>query len=321
MTVRDGQSGPPSYDELPVVGPDGMRCSWSYFGTGDELGSLNFLTEDRVAAAMTEAQVGRRISIQLPLGLPDPPLYGRDPMRHTIFATGRNNWDDRLDSFYPQSSSQWDGFRHVRYREFGFYGGEQEAPPDLGDRLGIHHWARQGIVGRGLLLDVAGLFQAQNRIADPFDGIAITTDDLEAACERQHCEVRPGDVLCVRTGWAGAYRRADPARRAVLASGSGRPPFTGLRATEDTARWLWNAQVSAVVADNPAVECSPGDPGDGSLHRRLLVMLGIPLGELFDLEELAVECAVDGRWSFLFASVPLGVAGGVGSPANAVAIR
>lgn len=95
----------------------------------------------------------------------------------------------------------------------------------------------------------------------------------------------------------------------------------GLRANDETAAWLWDHRVAAVAADNPAVEVSPGHPADGSLHRRALVMLGMPLGELFDFEQLTRECVADGRWTFLFVAVPLAVTGAVGSPANAVAIR
>jgi len=96
--------------------------------------------------------------------------------------------------------------------------------------------------------------------------------------------------------------------------------FAGLRADEEMARLLWNWGVAAVAADNPAVEVSPGDPKVGSLHRRLLALLGIPLGELFDFDELAALATAEGKWSFLFVSVPLLLVGGVGSPANAIAI-
>jgi hypothetical protein len=59
----------------------------------------------------------------------------------------------------------------------------------------------------------------------------------------------------------------------------------------------------------------------GNLHRRILPALGLAVGELFDFDELAERCAADGRWTFLLAAVPLNLPGGVGSPANAVAIR
>jgi kynurenine formamidase len=79
--------------------------------------------------------------------------------------------------------------------------------------------------------------------------------------------------------------------------------------------------VSAICTDNPSVERSPGDPADGSLHRRLIPALGMVLGELLDLGELAQACANDGRWDFMFVASPMNLPGGIGSPANAVAIR
>jgi hypothetical protein len=68
------------------------------------------------------------------------------------------------------------------------------------------------------------------------------------------------------------------------------------------------------------VEVAPGDPAIGSLHRRLIPCLGFALGELFDFTALGSGCQQAGRYEFLFASVPLNITGGVGSPASAVAI-
>ncbi|WP_028927673.1 cyclase family protein [Pseudonocardia acaciae] len=306
----------PKYAELPGLGVPGVRHAWRVFGAGDELGTLNLLTDDRVASAVAEVRTGRRISVQLPPGLPDPPLYGREPATHTVFQTGRNSWDDRLDALHPQAGTQWDGFRHVRFREFGFFGGETADPPALGDRLGVHHWARHGIVGRGVLLDARSRRPGESAFA----GRSISAAELRRTAAEQDVEVRPGDLLCVRTGWAGEYRALGEADRELLAQ-RGRPPFTGLAADEDMAELLWDWHIAGLACDNPAVEVSPGDPAVGSLHRRLLALLGIPLGELFDFEELAGACAGDGRWSFLFVSMPMAIAGGVGSPANPVAIR
>ena len=86
------------------------------------------------------------------------------------------------------------------------------------------------------------------------------------------------------------------------------------------ARFLWDAHAAAVVCDNPAVEVVPGDATVGSLHRRLIPLLGLALGEMFDLETLAQRCGAAGRWTFMFVAVPLKVPGAIGSPGNAVAI-
>lgn len=311
----------PDFVDLPQVEGRADRHSWDVYGRDDNLGTLNNLTPERVAAAAGEIVTGERVTLQLAPELPDPPLFARSPMTHELMQTGRNTWDDRLDCFYPQRASQWDGFRHVRFREFGFYGGVTADPPDMGDRLGIHHWANHGIVGRGVLLDASRHLAQVDGSVDPFEEHAITAAQLREIATAQGVEVLPGDILCIRTGWAGRYKAASATQRAQLADAGGRPAFIGLSAEEATSALLWDWHVSAVAVDNPAVESAPGDPAVGSLHRRVLAQLGIPLGELFDFDELAARCVADGRWSFFLASVPLSIRGGVGSPANAVAIR
>ena len=86
------------------------------------------------------------------------------------------------------------------------------------------------------------------------------------------------------------------------------------------ARLLWNWHVAALACDNPAVEVAPGDPAVGSLHNRLLPLLGFAFGEMLDFSRLAEALKAQGRWTFMFTAVPLNLPGGVGSPANAVAI-
>jgi kynurenine formamidase len=223
-----------------------------------------------------------------------------------------------LDAYYPQASSQWDGLLHVRAREFGFFGGRTEDPRPGAGPLGIEHWAQRGIVGRGVLLDVERHRREGGAPFDPLGGEALTSRELAATAAAQEVAPREGDILCVRTGWVGAYRALDAAGRRALAK---TPRASGLRADEEMARWLWDSGCAALCLDNPAVEVIPGDPAVGSLHRRLIPMLGFALAELLDLDGIARACAVDGRWEFLFVAAPMHLPGGVGSPANALAIR
>jgi len=277
------------------------------------------MTPERTVAAAQLVRDGVSVGLNLPTDVPDPPLFGRERLRHQIFGVDRNTLDDRLDAFYPQASSQWDGLRHVRAREHGFFGGvdSDELVPGSGP-LGIDAWERRGIIGRGVLLDIVGLRARQGRAYDPLGSETIEADDLAAAAAAQGVEIRAGDVLCVRTGWLAAYLELDAGGRSAMAEA---PRFSGLSGSDAMARFLWDAGLIAVAADNPALEVAPGDPAVGSLHRRLIPLLGFAVAELLDFETLTALCLRDGRWDFLFVAVPLNLPGGVGSPANAVAIR
>jgi kynurenine formamidase len=86
--------------------------------------------------------------------------------------------------------------------------------------------------------------------------------------------------------------------------------------------WLWNHHFAAIGADNPAVEAWPHPlVPDVYIHHRLLALLGMPLGEMWYVDQLAADCAADGVYDFLFTSAPLNLHGGVGSPPNALAIK
>jgi kynurenine formamidase len=305
-----------AFDDLPLHEVIGMRHAWDVLD--HDLGTLARLHPQHVAEAAALVRDGSVFPLNLPVNLPDPPLFGREPVRHEVYALDRNNVDERLDAYYPQASSQWDGLLHVRAREAGFFGGRTEDPRPGARPLGIEHWAERGIAGRGVLLDVSQQRLRAGEAFDPLAGVALTRHDLAATASVQGVQPREGDILCVRTGWVGAYRSLDAEGRISLAAS---PRASGLRADEEMARWLWDSGAAAVCLDNPAVEVIPGDPAVGSLHRRLIPMLGFALAELLDLEALAAACAEDGRWEFLFVAAPMHLPGGVGSPANAVAIR
>lgn len=308
----------PDFDDLPEIPGLGLRHAWDVFGRDDVLGSVNLVTPERVALAAASVTTGEMLSLDLPLDLPDPALFGRETYRHSVFALNRNEMDDRLDGFHPQGSTQWDALNHVRCREHGYWGGRTQNPMDGPNDLGIHHWAKHGIAGRGVLVDIAGWRQQTGGGFDPLDPVALTVADIESTLTWQHVDLEIGDIVCIRTGWVGAYLRLAADQRTAYAA---EPTFAGLAAGEDMARFLWNAHPAALCCDNPAVEVVPGNPAIGSLHRRLLPMLGMALGEMFDFETLAERCRADGRWTFFFVAAPLHVPGGLGSPGNALAIR
>lgn len=308
------------YDDLPRLPRSGLAHSWDLWGRRDSLGTLSRLTPQVVAAAAAAVRTGERIGLSLPLEEPSPPFFGRKAMRHGVYPMAQLGFDDWVDGLYLQASTQWDGLRHVRCAD-GLYGGWQGDPAADPGPLGIQHWATRGIIGRGVLIDLAA---RAGPGYDPFATVMFSVADIEAALAAQRTALRPGDIACVRTGWMDKYLplgQADREAVAVAVSDPASYPCAGLSGAEETARLLWDSGVAAVAADNPALEGMPVDHAAGFLHARLIPALGMTIGELFDFRALAAACHAEGRYDFLLVSVPLNVAGGVGTPANAVAVR
>ncbi|GIX46764.1 MAG: cyclase [Candidatus Tectimicrobiota bacterium] len=312
----------PTFAQLPVREGAPAGSSWGVFGDDDQVGTLNFITAEHVLAAARLVRKGRVFSLNLPLDLPNPPLYGRQPYRHTLLVLGGGRArDDYLDNFYLQASSQWDALSHICHLRYGFYNGvrPEAVTGRPGSKLGIEHWAARGIAGRGVLVDVARYLEAQGQPLDARQRVAIEPALLDAVLRAQGVELRGGDLLLVRTGWLAQYLSWSAAERAAYDPEKGCP---GLSATEAMAAYLWNHRVAAVVADNPGVEAMPATRETGGfLHTRLIALLGMALGELWDLEALAADCAADGVYECLVTAAPLHLRGGVGSPANALALK
>lgn len=304
----------PKYDDLPELGDLGVRHAWDVLSA--PLGTLSRLEPEQVSRAAGLVRTGDVYPLNLSLDEFNPPLFGRDAVSHEVFAYDRNTFEDALGSLNPQASSQWDGLGHVRAREHGWFGGITEQD-EVGKALGIDHWAKRGIVGRGVLLDVAAHRKRTGSVYDPFGGDAVTADELAAITSDIGVELQRGDVLCLRFGWTEEYRRRADSGDDM---GSAVSAWTGLSGAESSARFLWDAGIAAVAADNPAVERAPGAREDGSLHRRLIPALGFALAELLDFEDLAAACAQQGRADFLFVGVPLPIRGGVSSTSNAIAL-
>jgi hypothetical protein len=320
----------PAYDELPVRPELPPNSSWGLWGDSDHLGCLNLLTPDRVKAGIATVRDGAVFPLNLELELPNPPLFNRSVLRHDVlWIDDGDGHDDELSTWNTQASSQWDGFRHVRHPQYGFYNGIAD------EEHGVDHWARKGIVGRAVLCDVARWRARNGRPIDCATNDVITGDDVTATLEDQATTVEPGDILLLHTGWVEWYRSLDEEGRQRLAV----PPTCapGLAPGTATVRLLWDLHIAAVAADNPGLEIEPAGSNlssaeladtrqpdrhhERSAHFSLLPLLGIPIGELWDLSALAEACASDRRWTCLLSSAPLNLASGVATPPNAIAIR
>jgi kynurenine formamidase len=314
----------PRYQDLPLLPGSYERHAWEVWGRQDQLGSLNRVGPEQVLAACRSVELGTVVCLTLPLDQPAPGLFpNRRAYRHTV-TRSRHGRDDSLDGLFLQYSSHWDGLRHVRYREHGYWGGRDEEDLDRSGALGMAHWAAHGIFARGVLLDVAAY---QESIGEPIDVTrrwAFDGPHLERVAEAEGVALQPGDVLLVRTGWLEWYQSLPQERRDALLGtvGQGEEALAtpGLDGGQATAAWLWDHGIAGVASDNPAVEALPVDRAAGFQHRRLIPLLGMALGEFWWLRDLADLCREVRRYHFLLASAPLHLPGGVGSPANAYAV-
>lgn len=200
----------------------------------------------------------------------------------------------------------------------------------------MQDFVKRGITSRAHLIDVPRYLEQQNiKASDPFSAESpISVDLLQAAAKAQDTHLEPGDILLVRTGYAEAYNNLDDEAFKALQQREKRQSH-GLKADRGLLKWLWESGIAAIAADwwvfststeghtltsSPAVEASMRPVGRLVLHEIGLAGWGMPLGEMFDLLELAKECAEIKRWTFLFTSMPLYIEGGIASPPNAQAI-
>jgi sugar/nucleoside kinase (ribokinase family)/kynurenine formamidase len=317
-TPADATLEPPSFDELPGE-RDECPSAWTLFGEGDRLGLINLQTPARTAAAAGLVRSGRMFSLNAPIDAINPPMHGRQQPRHTLMCEEDGvSFDDYLDNFYPQAASQWDALSHMAWRTGTFFGGASAEDVQAGRGATIDAWAQRGLAGRGVLLDLDAVLGGAGVGFDPAATVAITVEHLEAARERAGITWRPGDVMLLHTGFLEWYLNQESAVRTAVAI---EPfPSVGLAHGEEMVRYLWDSHVSAIAADNPAVEAWPPAEGAfGSLHRCLIGRFGMALGELLVLAKLAAACRAQSRYEVFFTAAPLNVPGGVGSTANALA--
>lgn len=303
--------------------------SWGLFDNPDR-GTANFAGPDQVRRAAALVRRGDVFSLDYVLSAFDPPMSrSRSAPTHTITCAHGQSRDDVLDGFFLQASSHLDGLRHRRASGHGFYNAVPDDQIASGTTsLGIQAWAHEPIVGRGLLLDIEGLYRAEGTALEHSEGPAIDADSLDRAATRQGCAVADGDLILVHTGWANWYLHASPADQAAVRE---QRRATGFLPSRGLLEWLWDNKIALFATDTFAVEVLPVPasspfvdtaPEDrGMMHQELIAKLGVPLGELWNLATLTADSRATDVWDALVTVKPLALVGGVGSPCNATAIR
>jgi kynurenine formamidase len=294
--------------------------NWGRWGADDERGTMNFVTPEVVRRAAACVRRGAIFSLGLRFDAEGPQFGqgGRTNPLHIMTATQNQMTPDPAGPRYAddvvvmglQCATQWDSLAHVHYGGRLYNGHPASSVTSAGaERNGIDKMA-DGIVSRGVLLDVARLRGVE--VMGP--GEVIQPADLEAAERRQGIRVERGDVLLVRTGYMRVFTVYGDRVYYMKQT-----PGLGVQCIA----WLHAREIAAVASDTNMVEVYP--PEDPAvlfpLHALCIRDMGLTLGEMFDLEALAADCAADGVWECLFTAPALRVTGGIGSPLNPLAVK
>jgi kynurenine formamidase len=301
--------------------------SWGRWGDDDQAGALNEATPEKLVQAAGLVRKGKVFSLALPLDNngPQKGLYGRHNPHHVMLqdggdiASGAQNdsmvpylrYTDDAVYMILQCATQWDALAHCFHHGQMYNGHGTEMVSSMGAHKNSIASIPNRFAGRGVLLDLA-----RYKGRDWLDtGEVITQQDLEDCCEAQGVDVGAGDFVLLRTGHLGMVR----ARRDWGDYAAGASPGVSV----DAAHFFCGRRVAAVAIDTTCPEVVPNETADiwAPLHIVMLVHAGIHLGEMWDLEELASDCAEDSAYEFLLVAPPLTITGSVGSPINPQAIK
>jgi kynurenine formamidase len=313
--------------EIAAMG-DQVR-NWGRWQSGDEIGALNLITNQRRVAAAGLVRRGEVFSLCLPLSergpqpgsSPPTPLGGsaaRSNPVHFMVRTGSEPdshlgatcyWADDAVTMYLQAGTQWDALSHVHYGGFIYNGHRADVVDGSGaHRCGIDKACNQ-FVGRGVLLDVARV----HGVPSLSPGYAIRPEELDEAEKAGGVSVTEGDIVLVRTGLMSTWK--ETGEWSAFSQ-----PQPGLHF--HCAKWLHERGAAAVAADNLSVEAASGmDDIYVPFHMLALRDMGLHLGEFWYLEDLAADCAADGIHEFLLVAQALPFEGAVGSPVNPIAMK
>lgn len=299
--------------------------NWGKWGASDELGTLNYITPQKVVAAAALVRRGAVFSLAIPFDTSGPQtgFGGRVNPLHFMLQDGGDILSGAQD-FIPglrycddavtmplQCATQWDALSHIYFDGKMYNDRGPELVTSAGARANSIDKMKDKIVSRGVLLDVPR-YRGKEWLQP---GEAIYPADLDGAAAQQQVALGTGDIVLIRTGQLAQVRSSG--NWGTYAGG----PAPGLSLT--VAEWLAHHEIAGYATDTWGTEVIPNETPDvfQPLHCVAIVNMGMLVGEIFDLEELAADCAADGVYEFLFVAPPLPITGAVGSPINPQAIK
>ncbi len=287
--------------------------NWARWDEESPRGTLNHLTPARVVAATRLVRTGETVGLGLPLdtearpGNPSPAEHRMTQLTADGSGAVRFVKDYIGVDFHNDGHSHLDALCHVSYRGNLFGGAPDSSTTGEGATRGDVTAVKDGLVGRGVLLDIPRL----RGVPWLEPGDAVQAVELEAAEQAQRVPVLPGDILLVRTGQT--RRLSELERWDTTRAKAGLHP--------DTAPFLTERQVAVLGSDSNS-DAVPGVTADVPYPMHVLAInaMGLHLLDYLEFEDLAAVCERTARWEFLCVVAPLRIPGGTGSPVNPIAI-
>jgi kynurenine formamidase len=314
MTTSGDSERPPALDSAAFSALYQRLRQATPWGPDDRRGGLNYITPTQVLAAAGEVHLGRTVTLEAPIetrAAPDNP----EPAVHEMIATGDQADPagltfarDRLSmNVHGNADSHMDALSHVMYHARLYNGVPADTVTAAGAAELSIEVAKDGIVGRGVLLDIPRLHGV--RWLEPGD--EVIPDDLTRAEQAQGVRVGEGDVLLVRVG----HRE----RRDAMGPWDSAATRAGLHPA--AMEFVAERRVAVLGSDsNNDTSPSAAEGVDFPVHVLAINAMGLPLLDWLQLDDLAALCAEAGRWSFCCVIAPLRLVHGTGSPVNPIAI-
>ncbi len=317
--------------DIEHIRATGEACKqWGKWGPDDEKGTLNYITEKERIAAAKLVKKGKAFPLGLNFDENGPQkgsFGGRWNPIHSMLASGTDavagyqkpppgkkfasQYADDAVSMPLQCGTQWDALGHIFNEGKMWNGYPAELVGSRGALKNSIDKVKGEMFGRGVLLDIARWAGVESLD----DGTAIDADDLDACAKAQKVEIRRGDFVIFRTG------HMERCLKAGDWGGYGGGPAPGL--SFHTCEWIKKKEIAAICADTWGCEVIPNetDACFQPWHWIVIPMIGITMGEIFKVDELARDCAEDKVYEFLFCAPPLPITRAVGSPINPMAVK
>ncbi len=293
--------------------------NWGKWGPGDQKGTLNYITPEKICAAAALVKSGRSISMEIPLNTtagpdnPNPVLHYMSTTHDVDVGSGdllRFATDFLGIQFHGDCHTHIDALCHIAYKGH-LYNGHPAGMVTSRGSLGLDITTLgNGVVSRGVLIDVP----RSRGIKWVEPGEAITREEIEAIEKQQGVYLEEGDIMVFRTGH---HRRR-------LELGAWDPGYTGGgRAGLDpySLTLLHERKVAVFLPDGDG-ETVPGPMAEIEypIHPLQVTAMGMTVADSLQFEDLARACAEEGRWEFMVVIAPLQLPKATGSPFNPIAI-